>query len=108
MSIEVLILCSGQEVGPLLEVPRVPKVGVSTKNKKVLSDRSNDCDGSERQSGNTWLGTSSQSIWTRSCMLNEVAEIICTSFEFTWFFFIMRIQYFTKNILVSTSRHTRY
>ncbi|KAF3443948.1 hypothetical protein FNV43_RR13638 [Rhamnella rubrinervis] len=61
----------GQEIGPLLEVPRVPKVGVSSKNKKVLSDRSSDYDGSERQSGNTWIGTSSQSVWTRSCLLNE-------------------------------------
>ncbi|KAH7532840.1 hypothetical protein FEM48_Zijuj04G0065200 [Ziziphus jujuba var. spinosa] len=66
------ILQCGQEVGPLLlEVPHVPKMGVSTKNPKVLSDKSNACDGSEKRSGYMGLGSSSHSVWTHSRLLNE-------------------------------------
>ncbi|XP_048328797.2 uncharacterized protein LOC107416489 isoform X2 [Ziziphus jujuba] len=46
-------------------------MGVSTKNPKVLSDKSNACDGSEKRSGYMGLGSSSHSVWTHSRLLNE-------------------------------------
>ncbi|XP_062106374.1 uncharacterized protein LOC133817792 isoform X2 [Humulus lupulus] len=71
---EPYTLQSGQEVGPLtMEVPHVAEVGVSKKNKKhkLLSDESNTCDGSPKQSGDTCLETSGNSVWNSSSFLNE-------------------------------------
>lgn len=65
------ILQCGQEVGPLLlEPPPVAKVGVSTKNWNVLSDKSSVCDDSE-QIIDLGCGTSRRSFLTDSCLLNE-------------------------------------
>lgn len=64
---------SGQEVGPLMfEVPNVPKVGVLMKNQKVLSDKSNTRDSSQKSSPYMGLETSGNTLWNRSSLLNEV------------------------------------
>lgn len=65
-----VILFSGQEVGPLtLELPHDAKVGVSVKNQKVLSEKSNTCYGSQKS--NMGLEASRDALWNCS-LLNEV------------------------------------
>lgn len=58
----------------MLEPPPVAKVGVSTKNWNVLSDKSSVCDDSE-QIIDLGCGTSRRSFLTDSCLLNEVASV---------------------------------
>jgi hypothetical protein len=59
-------------VGPLLlEIPLV-NVGLSTKNRKMLTDKLNICDYSKKQTTDLACGVSGLAAWTESCLLNKV------------------------------------
>jgi len=58
-------------VGPLLEIPLV-NVGLSTKSRKMLTDKLNVCDDSEKQTADLACGVSGLAAWTESCLLNKV------------------------------------
>ena len=66
------IVCSGEEVGPLLmELPLV-NTSVSAKNRKVLTDKSNTCEISQTQSIDLVCGDSGLAAFSESCLLNKV------------------------------------
>lgn len=65
------ILQSGEEVGPLLLEISLFNVGGSRKNRKVLCEKLNVYDDSERQTTDLVSGVSGQSTWTESCLLNK-------------------------------------
>lgn len=58
-------------MGPLLEIPLV-NVGLSTKNRKMLTDKLNVCYDSEKQTTDLACGVSGLAGWTESCLLNKV------------------------------------
>ena len=55
-----------------MEVPQVPELSNSEKNKKFLSDKTNTSYGFENQSGYMAFEASGDFLGYRSCMLNEV------------------------------------
>ncbi|KAB1211076.1 hypothetical protein CJ030_MR6G018062 [Morella rubra] len=68
------VLQSGEEIGPLsLEIPLV-NVAVTTKNRKTLTDKSNICDSSGKQTIDLDYGVSGLTAWTNSCLLNKHEE----------------------------------
>lgn len=69
---ESFIVCSGEEVGPLLmELPLV-NMSVSAKNRKVLTDKSNTCEVFQTQSIDLACGDSGLAAFSESCLLNKV------------------------------------
>ena len=66
------IVCSGEEVGPLLmEIPLVD-IGVSAKNRKVLTEKSNACEDYEKQTIDLVCGDYGLAALSESCLLNKV------------------------------------
>lgn len=65
------ILRSGEEVGPLLmEIPLVD-IGVSAKNRKVLTEKSNACEDYEKQTIDLVCGDYGLAALSESCLLNK-------------------------------------
>lgn len=71
------MLESGQEVGPLvLDVPNVDKLGSLNKKRKPLSDKSNNCEDSERRTVDMDCEDSGLAAWSDSFLLNDVKSLV--------------------------------
>nr|TKS07542.1 E3 ubiquitin-protein ligase brl2 isoform X1 [Populus alba] len=71
------MLESGQEVGPLvLDVPKVDKLGSLNKKRKPLSDKSNNCEDSERRIVDVDCEDSGLAAWSDSFLLNDVKSLV--------------------------------